>query len=201
MPTSACYAPLPSAPRGLHAVLSTREKDVEHAAATHETVQLESISPHKQLAEEVKPSVQRSALLRLACPIIVQNLFGHSLSLVAVIAVGHLDNPAILSAVVLASSIYNVTGYSVIVGLSTGSDTLSGQAFGAGAYKQLGLVLQRSVVICWVVCVPLMVLWVNARPLFELARQSEEIAGMAARYLALTAPTIFVSAVSANVYR
>lgn len=41
--------------------------------------------------------------------------------------VGHLNDPITLSAVVLAGSFYNVTGFSIIVGLSAGSDTLSGQ--------------------------------------------------------------------------
>lgn len=41
---------------------------------------------------------------------IAQNIFGYSLSIVAAIAVGHLNDPTILGAVVLAGSLYNVTG-------------------------------------------------------------------------------------------
>jgi Na+-driven multidrug efflux pump len=39
-----------------------------------------------------------------------QNVFGYSLSIVATVAVGQLNEPTVLSAVVLAGSIYNVTG-------------------------------------------------------------------------------------------
>lgn len=41
---------------------------------------------------------------------------------------GHLDDPVLLSAAVLAGSFYNVTGYSIVIGLSAGMETLCGQA-------------------------------------------------------------------------
>ena len=41
--------------------------------------------------------------------------------------VGHLNDPTTLSAVVLASSLYNVCGSSLIVGLVSGMETLCGQ--------------------------------------------------------------------------
>jgi hypothetical protein len=46
---------------------------------------------------------------------------------IAVGFVGHLDDPVLLSSVVLANSLYNVTGYSIVSGLSAGMETLCGQ--------------------------------------------------------------------------
>lgn len=51
-----------------------------------------------------------------------------------------------------SSLLFSSAGYSLIVGLAAGSDTLSGQAYGAGNYQMLGKVLQRAVLICWTVC-------------------------------------------------
>ena len=43
----------------------------------------------------------------------------------------------------MASTLANVTGLSVMVGLGSGLQTLGSQAFGAGAYHLVGLHFQR----------------------------------------------------------
>lgn len=75
------------------------------------------------------------------------------------------------------------------------------QAFGAGNYGLLGLVMQRAILICWVVSLPVLLLWSQAGPVLRLMHQSPEIIAGATRYLQLVAPTLFVSAVSSNVQR
>ncbi|GFR39892.1 hypothetical protein Agub_g397, partial [Astrephomene gubernaculifera] len=61
-----------------------------------------------------------SSLSRLAGPLILQNLAGYTLSVVSTAFVGHLDDPVALSSAVLAGSFYNITGYSLVIGLSAG---------------------------------------------------------------------------------
>jgi hypothetical protein len=41
--------------------------------------------------------------------------------------VGHLNHPELLSSAVLANSLYNVTGYSLLQGLASGMESLCGQ--------------------------------------------------------------------------
>lgn len=65
--------------------------------------------------------------MRLAAPLVLQNVFGYSLSIVSAAFIGHLNDPVVLSSTVLAGSIYNITGYSLIIGLSGGMETLCGQ--------------------------------------------------------------------------
>jgi len=65
----------------------------------------------------------------------------------------------------------------------------------------LGEVLQRSVLICWSVCVPVVLLWGNVEPLLQLLHQDPLIVSQCARYLQLIAPTIFVQAVASNTQR
>jgi len=137
----------------------------------------------------------------LGGPLIVQNLFGYSLPVLAAVFVGHLDDAVLLSAAVLANSLYNVTGLSLIVGLSSGSETLSGQAYGARNYRMLGVVLQRALLICCAACVPITLLWLRVDGLLGALRQPPAIALRAGRYLRLISPTLYISVLQECVRR
>ena len=63
----------------------------------------------------------------LGGPLVLQNLFTFGISLVAVAFVGHLNSATLLSSVVMANTLFNVTGYSVMAGLASGMETLCGQ--------------------------------------------------------------------------
>ncbi len=117
---------------------------------------------------------------------------GYGLTIIGALFIGRLG-PEQLSVSVLASSIYNVAGLSVALGLSSGMETLCGQAFGAGDYKTLGLVLQRAVLVCWTFCIPVVALLMDAGPLLAHAGQDAAIAGQAALYLRLLLPCLFAS--------
>ena len=89
-----------------------------------------------------------------------------------------------------ASSLFNVTGFSVLMGLSSAMETLCGQVstgmscsrqetlvltlvthlqnFGAGKYAALGVILQRSLLISGVVFAIIMVLWTQIDKLLVL---------------------------------
>lgn len=178
-------------------------------------------------------------LSHMAGPLFLQNLFSFSTSAMAVGFVGHLGDPVLLSSAVLANSLYNVSGYSVVSGLSAGMETLCGQAsagcsssstrgrrhtcvvavlgaaaperrqarqqparcqpsaalpglshvaltrwpqaYGARSYRALGLVLQRAVLIVWLICVPISILWTHAEPLLLLLGQPPAVAKGAAQ--------------------
>jgi hypothetical protein len=66
-------------------------------------------------------------VLGLAWPIVVQNLCMYSRVVIATAFVGHLGDPALMSAAVLAMSFFNVTGYSILMGLGGAMDTICGQ--------------------------------------------------------------------------
>jgi multidrug resistance protein, MATE family len=72
-------------------------------------------------------------LSRLAAPLFLQSIFSYSLSLISIAFVGHLSSPTALSSAVLANSLYNVTGMTVVTGLSAGMETLCGQVLATGA--------------------------------------------------------------------
>jgi hypothetical protein len=88
----------------------------------------------------------------------INNIAGYALSIVGAIFIGRLGALP-LSASVLANSLYNCTGLSLALGLSAGMETLCGAAYGAGAYLRVGVILQRALLVCWTVCLPVVLLW------------------------------------------
>lgn len=83
-------------------------------------------------------------LSRLAVPLVLQNLFGYSLAVIAAAFVGHLNDAVLLSSAVLANSFYNVTGLSVVVGLSAGMETLCGQVGGMQWWQRFSMTHCRN---------------------------------------------------------
>ena len=91
---------------------------------------------------------------------------------------------------IYASSLFNVTGFSVMMGLSSAMETLCGQVstsrglpqmetlvltfitylqnFGAGNYAALGVILQRSLLISGMVFAMIMALWTQIDKLLVL---------------------------------
>lgn len=75
----------------------------------------------------VAPPRHTCRLTKLSGPLIIQNFLAYSTTVVAVAFVGHLNQPELLSSAVLANSLYNVTGYSLLQGLASGMESLCGQ--------------------------------------------------------------------------
>ncbi|KAI8471347.1 MAG: mate-domain-containing protein [Monoraphidium minutum] len=146
-------------------------------------------------AAAAAPSTYEAVLgrvLQLAVPLMVQNIAGYSISIIGAVFIGRLG-PLLLSASVLANSLYNCTGLSIAIGLSAGLETLCGQAYGAGNYKAMGLLLQRALAICVVACVPIALLWLGSQGLLGLMGQEADIAAHASRYLIFCIPCLFLS--------
>ncbi|KAG2451395.1 hypothetical protein HYH02_003996 [Chlamydomonas schloesseri] len=153
-----------------------------------------SLSPHgisgpAARLERLWKDVRKISLL--AGPILAQYVIAHSSHMIDTSFVGHLENPTLLSAMVLGGSIAMATGYHVMCGLASASETLSGQAAGAKNPAALAATLQRSLAVCTAAAVPVTALWLNAEPMLTALGQSPEIAAGAARYLVLTLPALY----------
>jgi len=109
--------------------------------------------------------------------------------------VGHLGDPTLLTGVVLASSVYNITGFSIVCGLAAGSETLCGQAFGARQHRVLGGVALRALAVCLAASLPVLLLWTRyAAPLLLLFGQPPAVVAVAALYLRRARPALLFSA-------
>lgn len=102
----------------------------------------------------------------LALPLALQNLFNYLLGVFIIMFVGRLGEFE-LSAMVLASSLYNVTGYAILFGFSSSIETLGGAAFGSGNYAKCGIILQQALLINTIVFVAVCGLWTQFDPLLR----------------------------------
>jgi MATE family multidrug resistance protein len=123
----------------------------------------------------------------------IQNVAGFTLSIICSASIGRLG-AATFSAAMLANAIYNCTGAAVTMGVSAGMETLCGQAYGARNYALVGLFLQRALLVCGALCLPISAVWLNAAPILQHAMgQEPALAAVAGRYLGLCIPALFLS--------
>lgn len=75
-----------------------------------------------------------------------------------------------------------ITGFSLVIGMLCAVDTLGAQAFGAGERHQLGVILQQSVLIMLLLCIPPAIAWQFTERILLAMRQQPAIANLAAYY-------------------
>jgi hypothetical protein len=68
-----------------------------------------------------------ASILVIGGPLFIEGVAAIGQQLVATSCLGHVGNPAALSALILAQSLYAVTGYSLVSGLASALETLCGQ--------------------------------------------------------------------------
>ncbi|GMJ10844.1 hypothetical protein like AT5G52450 [Hibiscus trionum] len=123
----------------------------------------------------------------LAGPLMGVNLFQYGLHMISLMVVGHLgDLP--LSAASIATSFAYVTGFSLLVGMSSALETLCGQSYGAKQYSALGIHMQTAMLILLILSIPLAVIWINTGPILRLLGQDHHISLAAGQYACFMVP-------------
>ncbi|XP_057443476.1 protein DETOXIFICATION 16-like [Lotus japonicus] len=133
----------------------------------------------KGIADEIKKQ------LWLAGPMVFVCVFQNSLQMISLMFVGHLDELHLAGAS-LASTFVNVTGFNVLLGLSSALDTFCGQAYGAQQYHKVGIYTQRAMFVTLLVTIPQSFIWAYIKPILILLHQDKNIAAQAqlfARYM------------------
>ncbi|CAB4277488.1 unnamed protein product [Prunus armeniaca] len=113
---------------------------------------------------------------------------------------GHLGELQLAGAT-LANSWANVTGFALVVGLSGALETLCGQGFGAKSYRMLGIYLQASCIISFLLCSIISIIWFYTEPLLILLRQDPQISKTAALFLKHLIPGLFAYGFLQNILR
>ncbi|KAH0453976.1 hypothetical protein IEQ34_018300 [Dendrobium chrysotoxum] len=126
----------------------------------------------------------------LAMPLTVANFLMFALQFVSIMLVGHISHEKLAGASI-AISFVNSLGFSVLMGASSALDTLCGQSFGAQNYKMVGLYLQRAMVICVLISIPLAFGTAFSGSILILLRQVPEISMAAESYARLMIPSLF----------
>ena len=120
---------------------------------------------------------------KLAWPSVIFFFGTQMIPLTSLMFTGHIGKGVYLDGAALALSFGNVTGTSIVIGLSSGMDTLCSQAYGGKNYHLVGVYFQRATLLCLLVCFPIWALWLNAEFLLILLHQDPEVAAVAGRYL------------------
>uniref|UniRef100_A0ACD5TDY7 Uncharacterized protein n=6 Tax=Avena sativa TaxID=4498 RepID=A0ACD5TDY7_AVESA len=132
----------------------------------------------------------------VALPMAAVSVAQYAVQVTSNMMVGHLPGVLPLSASAIATSLASVSGFSLLIGMASGLETLCGQAYGAEQYGRLGVQTYRAMVTLTAVSIPISLLWVFMGKLLTLIGQDPVISREAGRYIVWLIPGLFAYAVS-----
>ncbi|GAV77179.1 MatE domain-containing protein [Cephalotus follicularis] len=144
--------------------------------------------PFNEVGEEVV------ALGKIVCPIVMTTLLLNSRPIVSMLFLGHIGK-AELAGGSLAIGFANITGTSVLKGLSMGMDPICGQAYGAKRWSVLSQTYQKMLFLLLSVSIPISLLWLNTESIFLRLGQDPEITKVAKVYMAFSVPELLAQAI------
>ncbi|RYR37193.1 hypothetical protein Ahy_A09g042121 isoform E [Arachis hypogaea] len=133
-------------------------------------------------------------ICEIAGPMVVVIASQYLLQVVSTMMVGHLGELA-LSSSSLAISLSGVTGFSLLMGMASGLETICGQAYGAEQYQRIGMQTYTAIFSLILVCVPLSILWINIEQILVFLGQDPLIAHEAAKFIIWLIPAPFAYAI------
>ncbi|CAH2065738.1 unnamed protein product [Thlaspi arvense] len=136
----------------------------------------------------------------MAAPMVAVAVSQYLLQVISIVMAGHLDELS-LSAVAIATSLTNVTGFSLLFGLAGALETLCGQAFGAEQFRKINAYTYSSMLCLVLFCFPISLLWVFMDKLLEIFHQDPHISQLACRYSIWLIPALFGFAVLQSISR
>lgn len=127
-------------------------------------------------------------LLKGSLPVILAYTLQNSLQTVSVLIVGRLS-PEALATAAFSYMFAMATGWLVALGGTTAIDTLASASFtGSKDRHDLGIILQRSIVVLTLFYLPIAILWIASEPVFKALGQEDYIARDSAKFLSVLAP-------------
>ncbi|KAL5183799.1 Protein DETOXIFICATION 56 [Glycine soja] len=141
----------------------------------------------KMVVDELR--VQRG----IALPLVPMNLAWFAKLAITTAFLGHLGELN-LAGGALGFSFANVTGFSVLNGLSGAMEPICGQAHGAKNVRLLHKTLLMTTLLLLLVTLPLSFLWLNLGKILILFGQQQEISTVAKTYVSNLIPDLFIKA-------
>ncbi|KAF5476393.1 hypothetical protein F2P56_008114 [Juglans regia] len=143
--------------------------------------------PLTEMGEEVQ------ALGKIAGPIVMTTLLIYSRSVISMLFLGRLGKTE-LAGGALAIAFGNITGNSILKGLSTGMEPICCQAYGAKRYSVLSQMFQKTLCLLLLVSIPISVLWLFVDPIFQWLGQDPDITKVAKVYMIFSIPELLAQA-------
>lgn len=138
-----------------------------------------------------------SLVLQIAIPTLFIQVLQIGMWTLSSISSGKLGTDE-LAAFALTLLTANLIGNSLLFGLLTAMDSLAPREYGLGRISKVGILLQRSYLICLVFFVPFAVIWINASPVLSALGQPEAAVRLTSRFLrvyTLAIPSILLNEV------
>ncbi|XP_065137107.1 multidrug and toxin extrusion protein 1-like [Paramisgurnus dabryanus] len=138
------------------------------------------------------PLLYREELYHILCmtgPLVTSRILTFLLPFVITMFCGRLGN-TVLAGYGMASATINITTAATEGGLALAADTLISQTFGGKNMLRVGVILQRSVLILLLFCLPCWALLINTRPILLLLGQDPEVARIAQLYVIFYLPAV-----------
>ena len=132
-------------------------------------------------------------LFRRAIPVCVGFVLMFLMNFITMTFAGHIqmlnndidtdEATAIFAGISLANMFAVVSFLSLIIGTSSAVDTLASQNYGGKNYVEVGIILQRSVLICICIALPLTTLWFSSESIFLYFGVESRVANVIYNYL------------------
>ncbi|KAE9618713.1 hypothetical protein Lal_00047348 [Lupinus albus] len=130
----------------------------------------------------------------VAGPMVIVISSQYLLQVVSTMMVGHLGE-LYLSSAALAISLSSVTGFSLIMGMASGLETICGQAFGGKQYKRIGTQTYTAILSLTLVSFVLSLLWINMERILVFIGQDPLIAHESGKFIIWLIPALFAYAI------
>ncbi|KAL8138109.1 hypothetical protein V2J09_004110 [Rumex salicifolius] len=146
--------------------------------------------------EEIRWRAVEEELKKVGCiaaPMVAVLLSQFMLQVISTAMVGHLGQLS-LSSSAIALSLASVTGFSFLVGMASGLETLSGQSYGAARFRKVGTQTYTAILALTLVCIPISLVWSNTGRLLVLVGQDPLIAYKAGDFMTYLIPALFACA-------
>ncbi|KAL8549892.1 hypothetical protein ACS0TY_008653 [Phlomoides rotata] len=130
----------------------------------------------------------------IAIPMVIVSVTQYLLRVVSMMMLGHLGELALSSAGV-ATSLTNVTGFSLLAGMACALETLCGQAYGAESYRKVGTFTYGAIIWLLLACLPVSVLWIYTENILILIGQDPVISAEAGKFSIWLIPSLFPYAI------
>ncbi|KAF7819964.1 protein DETOXIFICATION 9-like [Senna tora] len=139
---------------------------------------------------------------RMAAPMVAITVCQYILQVVSMMMVGHIHgNNLSFSAVAIATSFAEATGFGVLQAMASALETLCGQNYGAEEYSKLGNYTCCAIITLMLVCVPISVVWIFIDRILLLFGQDPLICEAARIYCIYLIPALFGYAVLQSLVR
>lgn len=168
---------------------SSSSYEDHHNEGSHEEGELFGLSEESSQYDQLK------VLISQAVPVIISFFLGIGGTFTNLVFAGQYvhetgDKSAVFAGVSLANMFANVSCLSILIGMSGAVETLGSQHNGAGNYKEVGIILQRSILILGFITIPIIFLWFFAADIFQAIGVEDAVCNVIQRFIRIRILTI-----------